>query len=97
MQILNTEREPEEKQDGTENQQDPVPGPSGISRSQLQDILASGDHCADQNCKRPTGEDATYISCMHCTKKYHIRCIQFTIQRARTENFICNACLSTHH
>ena len=65
------------------------------SPDQRQVILNQGDECALENCMRPTGEEATYIQFIHCCKRFHIRCVNFTKLRAEVENLICPLCDNT--
>ena len=66
---------------------DPNTSPTTLER-----IITSGDECASDSCTNPTGEQATYIPCAHCNKRFHIHCVNFTIQRAHDEIFACQDC-----
>ena len=61
-------------------------------QSELEQILSEGDECASIYCNRPKGDEATYISCIHCTKRFHIKCVGFSLERAQNENLICFEC-----
>ena len=61
-------------------------------QTSLERILSEGDHCASRYCDRPTGDQATYIPCMHCTKRFHIKCVGFSLECAQNENLICFEC-----
>ena len=50
------------------------------------------NNCAAPNCVDPDGAHAKYINCIHCAKKFHIRCVGFTERRAINESYICTKC-----
>ena len=62
--------------------------------SELERLLRQGDECASIYCSRPTGTEATYIICIHCSKRYHIRCVGFSEERAKNETLVCFECES---
>lgn len=53
------------------------------------------EECALETCRKPTEIGTLMIPCVHCHRKYHIRCIGITEQRAKEENFVCNECAQT--
>ena len=56
------------------------------------DEIIEGEECALEECRKPTTHGTQMIQCIHCSRRFHIRCIGISELRAKEENYICNEC-----